>query len=57
MNKTDSFEAIAADAVELLTSIAMDLGNSESDDDKAGAAIITLVTMSLCERAIALGAE
>lgn len=59
MNKQneDSFEAIAADAVDLLTAIVEDLGNSKEQGDQMAAAIIALTTASFCERAIALGAD
>jgi hypothetical protein len=57
MNKTDTFEAIAADAVDLLTAICTDLGRSEEPSDKAMAVLIAEATATFCLRALALGAE
>jgi hypothetical protein len=58
MNKqNDSFEAIAADAVALLTAIVADLNNSDDPGDQMASAVIALTTASFCERAIALGSE
>jgi hypothetical protein len=56
MNKqNDTFEAIAADAVELLTVITADLVESDEPGDQMAAVLIAAATASFCERAIALG--
>jgi hypothetical protein len=58
MNKqNDNFEAIAADAVELLTVIIADLAESDEPADEMAAVLIAAATASFCERAIALGAK
>jgi hypothetical protein len=56
-NQNDTFEAIAADAVDLLLAIIADLGESEDEGDKMAAVIIGLTAASFCRRAIALGSE
>jgi hypothetical protein len=56
-NQNDTFEAIAADAVDLLTAIIADLAESDDVTDNMAADIIAATAASFCERAIALGAE
>jgi hypothetical protein len=56
-NQNDTFEAIAADAVDLLTAIVADLSNSDDEGDQAAAALIAITTAHFCTRAIDLGAK
>lgn len=56
-NTTDTFEAIAKDAVVLLTAIVADLAGSEDDSDLCISVLIGKLAEELCNRAIALGAE
>jgi hypothetical protein len=56
-NQNDNFEAIAADAVELLTVIIADLVESDEPADQVAAVLIGAATAGFCERAIALGGK
>jgi hypothetical protein len=56
-NQNDTFEAIAADAVDLLVAIIDDLAESDDVGDQMAAAIIASSTERFCHRAIALGGE
>ena len=57
MNNSDSFEAIARDAVHVLVTIVEALRQNESAEAALTALVLAAQAEEFCDRALALGAE